>query len=254
MKYLYLKILFIATIFFFFAPAVFAQDATLSFATYVEIKGKSSVPAGAIVAFTSEGYTLSKTPYDPLIVGIVVENPAVAIEIDEAEKTYPIIKSGTAPVRVSASNGPIKKGDMITSSEIAGVGMKAGKSGYVVGVALSSFSSKEPGIIPVVVSIHYQNSNPNISSNLLDVLNLSTIATFEQPLNVLKYVTAAIIVIISCLFAFFAFGRLANTGLEALGRNPLAGRTIQFGILLNVLITISIVSLGLAIAYFVIRF
>lgn len=238
---------------FFFASVVFAQDVSLSFATYVAIKDKN-VPAGSIVSFAPNGNILSKNAYDPLMVGVVVENPAVAIQIESVSKTYPIVSSGTVPVRVSTENGAIKKGDLITSSTTPGVGIKGGKSGYVVGAAVEDYAGKGVSTIQVAVDIHYQNSSPNVSSNLLDVFNLSVLATYDQPLNVFKYVTAAVVTIISCIFAFFTFGRLANSGIEALGRNPLAGRLIQFGILLNVLIALAIIGLGLTVAYFIVRF
>lgn len=251
----HLRILLVITLLFFCsANMALAEDISLSFATYVPIKDKT-VPAGSIVSFAPDGDILSKAAYDPLLVGVVVQTPAVAIKIDNAgSKTYPIVTSGTVPVRVSTANGAIKKGDLITSSTTRGVGIKAGKSGYVVGAAVDNYSGKEPGMIDVAVNIHYQNSNVNVSSGVIDALNLSVLATYDQPLTIFKYVVAAIVAIVSIVFAFFAFGRLANTGIEALGRNPLAGRMIQFGILLNVLISLAIVGLGLTVAYFIIKF
>lgn len=250
----YLRILLVITLlFFYYANIALAQEISLEFATYVPVTDKV-VPAGSIVSFSPKGDSLSKKPYDPLIVGVVVENPAVAIQIESVSKTYPLVSNGTAMVRVSTDNGAIKKGDLITTSSKAGVGVKAGKSGYVLGAAVDDYSGKGVGLVRVAVNIHYQNSNPNVSSNLLDALNLSVLATYDQPLTIFKYVTAAIVAIVSCAFAFFAFGRLANTGIEALGRNPLAGRMIQFGILLNVLISLAIVGLGLTVAYFIVRF
>lgn len=253
MKYLQIIALFLVSSFFFFVPSVFAQNVSLSFATYVPITNEN-VPAGSIVSFGPNGNILSKKLYDPLMVGVVVENPAVAIQIESVSKTYPIVTNGTVPVRVSAENGAIKKGDLITSSETPGVGIKGGKSGYVVGAATEDYSGSGVNTILVAVDIHYQNSNPNVSASLLDSLNLSVLAAYDQPLTIFKYVTAAVVAIVSCVFAFFAFGRLANTGIEALGRNPLAGKMIQFGILLNVLISLAIVAIGLTVAYFIIRF
>jgi len=43
---------------------------------------------------------------------------------------------GRVPTKVSLENGPIRPGDLITSSSQAGVGMKATKPGRVIGVAL----------------------------------------------------------------------------------------------------------------------
>ena len=47
-------------------------------------------------------------------------------------------------------------------------------------------------------------------------------------------------------------GILVGKGLEAIGRNPLAGRMIQVGMIINVLITALIMAAGLGVAYFVI--
>src|SRR3989338_6750630 len=48
---------------------------------------------------------------------------------------------------------------------------------------------------------------------------------------------------------------VVSTGtVGALGRNPLAGRMIQLGIIFNVGITIAIIGAGILIAFFIIRF
>jgi hypothetical protein len=93
----------------------------------------------------------------------------------------------------------------------------------------------------------------SVPSGLLDVFNLSRIATYEEPIKVFKYVVAGTLVVLSFLMSFFLFARTANKGIEALGRNPLASRTIQIGILLNVTIAISIVAAGIFIAVLVLR-
>ncbi|HRN96392.1 MAG TPA: hypothetical protein PLD54_03025, partial [Candidatus Levybacteria bacterium] len=75
----------------------------------------------------------------------------------------------------------------------------------------------------------------------------------EEPTTVFKYFLAGLIMVLAFVIGFFSFGRIANTGIEALGRNPLASRMIQLGIMLNVLITVAIIASGLVMAYFVIR-
>ena len=47
--------------------------------------------------------------------------------------------SGNVPVKVSTLNGPIQVGDPITSSEIAGFGIKATRAGSIVAKALAEF-------------------------------------------------------------------------------------------------------------------
>jgi F0F1-type ATP synthase membrane subunit c/vacuolar-type H+-ATPase subunit K len=58
-------------------------------------------------------------------------------------------------------------------------------------------------------------------------------------------------VIISFTLGMIYFGRASRTGIEAVGRNPLAKRVIQLTIFLNIVLTIVIVMVGLAIAYLI---
>jgi hypothetical protein len=185
----------------------------------------------------------------------VTENAAIVFKI-EGDNQTPVVANGNAFVLVSGQNGPIKRGDLITASTSPGIGMKATKSGYVLGSALEDFDStnpKETKKINVALNIRYNSFKTKVSQSLFDVLNLSAIATTEEPTTVFKYFLAGLIMVLAFVIGFFSFGRIANTGIEALGRNPLASRMIQLGIMLNVLITIAIIASGLVMAYFVIR-
>ncbi len=210
---------------------------------------------GDVVSATEGGYSLAKSSYDPRLYGVVTINPAVAFNTNEEGKRYPVVSSGNTYVNISTINGAVKKGDPITSSPIPGVGMKATESGYILGYALEDFKSDDPREIKrVKVQVDTQFFAPLSSgprSRLLDIFRLSAIATYEKPLTVLRYLVAAIIVIISFVLGFFAFGRVASVGVEALGRNPLAARMIQLGIVMNVFITIMIIGAGLVIAYLI---
>lgn len=237
--------------------SVFAQATSYGVANSVIIKEK--VQDGDIISFSSTGYAISKTSYDPTMVGVMSQNPAVGITIEGQgiPKTYPVMSTGTAYIRVSTVNGQIKIGDLITSSTIAGVGMKADKSGFVIGSAIQDYSSNNKndiGKIAVSLNIFYYYTKSNsVITTLSDLLRFSSIATAEQPSLFLKYLIAGFILILSMLFGFMSFGRSANAGIEALGRNPLARRSIQFGIFLNTLITIVIVLGGVAVAYLIIK-
>ncbi|MBI4039324.1 hypothetical protein HY388_00670 [Candidatus Daviesbacteria bacterium] len=54
--------------------------------------------------------------------------------------------AGRVPVKVSLENGPIEKGDYLTSSSTPGVAMKATKPGQVVGKALEPFGQKSEAL------------------------------------------------------------------------------------------------------------
>jgi len=238
------------------AQSASADDSTsFSIANYFPIANKN-VKDGDIVSYSGGGYTLSKKPYDSLIVGVVTAHPAISLQINGENNTYPVVSAGDTPVNVTTANGKIKKGDSITSSTTPGVGMKATQSGYIIGAALDDDTAdnpKEIRQIRISQKIQYYVIQSPIKTNLFDILSLSTVATYEEPVRAFRYLTAAVVIILAFVMGFFIFSRTANKGLEALGRNPLASRTIQIGILLNVTIAISIILAGLAIAFLVIR-
>ncbi len=68
-----------------------------------------------------------------------------------------IIKDNVTHVRFNLQNGPITKGDYITVSDEAGVGMKATQSGFTVGLALeNSDKTEQPGLLKIRVMIRYE--------------------------------------------------------------------------------------------------
>ena len=234
---------------------VFGERYSLGVANFLPLPDKN-VSDGDILTSTSKGFGLSTIPYDPYIIGVASRKAAIILRSQSIENGYPVITSGRVLVNVSTINGTIKKDSLITSSQIKGIGMKASKSGYVLGTALEAYSSADKnkvGQIYVFVNIHYATVNSTVGKNLLDILNLSTLATYEQPLTVFKYFVAAVIVFISFVFGFFVFGKTASLGIEALGRNPLARRTIQLGIAVNVIITVIVIGAGLLLAIFILR-
>lgn len=232
-----------------------ADNQSFGIANYLPISD-TNVKDGDIVSFSPKGYFLSKTEYDAFAVGVVTFHPAISIEVKGDTTTYAVVSTGDTSINISLANGPIKKGDPITTSKIRGAGMKSTKFGYIIGVALDNFSStnkKEIKKIPVRLNLHYYITQSAVNSGFMDVFNLSALATYQEPLKAFQYVVAAVVVIISLLMSFFLFARTANKGIEALGRNPLASKTIQTGILLNVSIAITIVVAGLIIGFIVLR-
>ena len=77
--------------------------------------------------------------YQSDMIGIVSTEPGATLGPD-GEKAYPIALVGRVPVKVTTENGDIKSGDRITSSSIAGYGMKAVNGGRVVGTALDDLT------------------------------------------------------------------------------------------------------------------
>jgi F0F1-type ATP synthase membrane subunit c/vacuolar-type H+-ATPase subunit K len=216
------------------------------------------VQDGDIVAATEGGYRLSDRPYQPSIYGVVTKTPALFLENGDDDlnigKTYPLLKNGKAYVRVSSINGNIKRNDFITSSEIKGVGQKSTANGFVLGTALEDYSSADPnatGKILAYINPHFNATFIAVRENLIQ--NLKNIASSPTlaPLTTFRYILAAAIAVGSFIIGFIHFGRIVKTGLEALGRNPLASIFIQVSVLMNIALTMGIVLAGLAISYLI---
>lgn len=252
--FLFIALHFVLCTLYFVTPA-HAQLSSIGVATYLPISN-SKVEDGDIVVTSDKGYSLSKEPYDPTIVGVVSINPAISIKTTGAKKGYPVISTGNVYVKVTDINGNIKRGDFITSSGIPGTGMKSVESGYVLGQSLENvkFSKKgEIKFMELAISPHFVQLGSSLNNSLFDIFKLSKVAAYEKPSKVLQYVVAAIITIATFACGFVIFAKTVNTGLEALGRNPLAGRMIQLSIAFNVLLITVIIIGGIALAYLVIR-
>ncbi|MEK7477894.1 MAG: hypothetical protein AAB645_00800, partial [Patescibacteria group bacterium] len=72
--------------------------------------------------------------------GIISTKPGILFGYDIKDvPVRPVALSGRVPVKVSTENGPIKIGDHLTTSSLAGVAMKATTSGMMIGVAMDNF-------------------------------------------------------------------------------------------------------------------
>lgn len=230
-------------------------EASLGLAHMYEVIDED-VKDGSLVTSTDEGVTLTKIPYDAQILGVVARDASIIIASEEGPNSVPVISNGLVYVLVSSAEGEIKKGDILTSSTNPGVGVKATKSGYVLGYAMEDYSDPDPekvGKIVVNLSLHYYNSRSTLAGTLTDILKIAVLPTKDSPNALFKYLIAGLVVILSFLFAFLTFGRMAAKGIEALGRNPSASATIHLGIILNVAIVIGIILVGLIVAFFILR-
>ncbi len=222
----------------------------------------SGVKDGDIVTFVDNAYRRAKIPYDPHLIGVVNLEPAIALNVVGPEGTYAVVTKHTVHVNVSSSNGPINAGDFITSSDRAGNGMKATKAGTVLGIALASFKPQEAntiGQIPVEINITYavpKEAEPpsqarSIVSQLLRLLTTGAEAAATEPNTALRYIVAALVLLLSITFGFLAFGRSAANGIIAIGRNPLARRSILLGVSFNILMTVAFVAAGLVLGFLI---
>lgn len=227
-----------------------AEDVSSGVAQSMLVNGETQ--NGTLVCTRDNTTTPCAYPYDPNMSGVMSIAPAVAFESTEPQQGYvPVVASGKAYVRVSTRDGNITAGDYLTSSDMPGVAVKARKSGYVLGTALQAYDQHSEGIILASISVRPAVLSTNANNNLVEMIRQGMEAAFMTPLSAMRYVVAGIIVILSVGFGFAHFGRLAKSGVEAVGRNPLASRAIQLSVLFNVVLTVGVIGVGLGIAYLV---
>jgi hypothetical protein len=108
---------------------------------------------GTVVIFggTAE-ITVTTQNHDPRIAGIISTNPAYLM--NAAASGLPVALQGRAPCLVL---GPVTKGDLLVSSNLAGVAQKLDKScfehGCVIGKSLENINSPEVQLIEIVVGV-----------------------------------------------------------------------------------------------------
>lgn len=243
-------------------PVYFLLSSSISYAqeireigVAVPVSVQGEVLDADIICTTldSGNYSSCNKEYSTSVYGVVSQNPAVAFQTDPSEGVYPIITSGETRVRVSAINGAIEIGDLITTSTNSGVGMKATINGYVVGTAQESFNpgNEDVGTISVLVNIHPATGLGSTGTNLLSLLRNGLSFSALDSLGSLRYLLAALVVIVSFVLGFMYFGRVAKAGVESLGRNPLASRSIQLSVIFNIGLTIFIMGIGLLVGFLI---
>lgn len=245
---------------FFLSILIFSNSNTLA-TTNVSLSlpiEDVDAQTGHIVSVRDGNYILSFSSDEPGIFGVITDDPIVSLTDTSLSSFKYVTTSGEALVKVSAINGAITEGDFITASKIPGVGQKATQSGQVLGVALESYDPENPnddqGEIAVFINITSAFVGERLDQDLIGLLKSGFQVPFVTPLTSLRYILAAMIALISFFIGFSSFGRISINGIEALGRNPLAGRLIKSAIFLNFVFTLGIMAIGLVISYLILTF
>lgn len=238
---------------FFIIPFLVAlKTYGVSYDTAVSVPFPAGIGTGGdIVSYSNGEYLLTEIPYDPMMVGVIVEDPEVALE-DRNLENYQFISSyGEVLVNVK---GDISEGNYVTSSDIAGVGVRADDNGYVLGVALEEFTpanSSDIGQIYILLDIKASFIDNTLSKSLLSTIKNSLSSPFMTPIEALRYLLAIAVIFASFVIGFGNFGKITGSSVEALGRNPLARGAIRKVIVFNFILTFMIMLMGVGIAYLI---
>lgn len=233
-------------------PDAFAQLSINGIANNIEVADTDAKPGDILVKEKNGDVVRSSKPFDNHIIGVVVEFPVMSSG-GKSENTLSVLSGGWAVVNVTAERGEIKVGDFITSSEKPGVGQKADAAGFILGRSLGDYSDTgKDGTVLALVNIGLFASGPNVSGALGALLSSLTTG-FQNTQNfplLLRYLLASLISLVTFILSTFSFVRFMRNGLEAIGRNPLAKRTIISGMILNAVIVgvLTLAGFGIAVA------
>lgn len=133
------------------------------YAESVDVSGDHSKyePGDVLVLSDDSGSDVSKSshPYSTMVGGIYATKPGLVGRRQKGEKSdaeIPMAMVGIVPTKVSAENGPIRRGDLLVTSSTVGHAMKGTDPsrmlGAIVGKALGSLDSGA-GVIEVLVSL-----------------------------------------------------------------------------------------------------
>lgn len=228
---------------------IYAQQPNLETTSVYEIADTEAIESDILIV-TDKGLVRASRGFDNKMFGIINNQPILVYRNKDIKEGKPVIRSGTTTVNVTTLNGPIKYGDYITSSSIPGKGQKASESGYVLGLALGAFDGNgapqvdgpngkvSSGKIPVAIRIEYAElTNPRFAGRLFGFVGSSFLENVNDPQkfgNVIRYIAAGLVVLLSFTFGFLTFSRSISKSIEALGRNPLAKSTIQVSMVINI--------------------
>jgi hypothetical protein len=141
------------------------QNSGADVAEVFEVEGNhnSYEPGDVLIISQSSDRKVEKsnTAYSTLVAGVYATKPGVLLteENIDADLTnqVPMGVIGVIPTKVCLQGGAIKRGDMLVTSSIAGVAMKADpdkvKVGQVLGKALEDYSTDGIGKIKVLISV-----------------------------------------------------------------------------------------------------
>jgi hypothetical protein len=135
-------------------------------AEYFDVEGevKEYEPGDVLVISQTSDRAVEKssTAYSTLVAGVYATKPGLLLteknaEQNQFDKMVPMGVIGVIPTKVCLEGGTIKRGDLIVTSSIKGVAMKADpdkvKPGQIIGKALQGFNGEGIGKITVLVSV-----------------------------------------------------------------------------------------------------
>lgn len=231
-----------------------AQNQAIDVSSTYEI-ADNEAQDGDILIHSDQGIIRAAVAFDNRLFGVLQNTPLLVFKSKDST-AKPVVRTGVAFINVTNTNGAIKIGDYITSSNNSGKGQKANQSGYVIGTALEDMNEAE-GKIQVALKIEYAElTNTRSVLRIIDYFNIAAFQGAQDPSQapqLIKYSSSGVIVLASLIFSFIIFGRSIGKSIDAMGRNPLARSAIMVSIFINAAITIMIILISIGASFLILN-
>ncbi len=211
--------------------------------------------------------------------GVVVaanDAPVTLSDIDQSKQQVFVATSGRYYVLVSTENGKIAENDYVTISSLSGIGMRAGTTkGFVVGKAINAYdgsanvsdttSVSDKNGVSKNVSIGLLEVDININRNPLSVTDSDTIipgikalqagaqSITDEPVSMSRVYIACLVLILSMAVAGSILYAGVKSSILAVGRNPLAKKSVLKNMAQVVAVSITILIFSVGAVYLILK-
>ena len=246
----------------------------------LSVKGASSIAqgfetddpgivSGALVSLKSkEANTVELATAENVdrLLGVAGQNSL--IELSSGTGTIQVVTTGEAVVLVSDINGDIKTGDKITTSPIAGVGMRALTSTLVIGTAQANLSGVETnersvadksgaqqtvriGAIPIQVDKVFYEASQDQNSFVPPVLQDFANNLAGRPVSPIRVMVAGFLILFVFVTVVVLLYSSVRSSIISIGRNPLSERAVHKSLLQVGLTVFGVMAFAVIVVYLI---
>jgi hypothetical protein len=252
-------------------PAAKAAPINISGAITTTYSADSTVQLGMIVQLKDKAPTSVvplTTASTSKALGVVIPNSNVAIVLTPQNVTKQqvlVATNGTYNVLVSNQNGPIKVGDYLAISAVAGVAMKAGKaagnftgSGNVISaIKLKDQLGKDTtlalGRIQVDINIAHNPLNQKTIDHVPAFLANLAQAVASKSVSVARIYLSTVILAVTTVITSIMLYSGVRSGMVAVGRNPLSKKSIIKSLIQTIIAGLIIFIVGIFAVYLLLK-
>ncbi len=207
------------------------------------------IVSGALVSLkkgTANNIELATIENTDQLLGVAGQDSL--IELTSGSGTVQIITTGQGVVLVSNINGEVRTGDKITTSPIAGVGMKAFTSTLVIGTAQANLSDVHNddrsitdkngkkqivkiGAIPVQVDKVFYEAPQDQNSYVPPVMQNFANNLVGRPVSPVRVMISGLLILFVFVTVIVLLYSSVRSSIISIGRNPLSQNAVRRSLL-----------------------